>query len=70
MGHHLIATLAYIDPGTGSLFFQMLVAGILSAGLFVKDLRVKVMMLFSKKKTGEIAAPDESGKEPPAPGGA
>ena len=70
MGHHVIATLAYIDPGTGSLLFQMLVAGILSAGLFIKDLRVKVMMLFTRKKTEKMAAPDDAGNEPPAAGGA
>jgi hypothetical protein len=34
--------LAYIDPGTGSLVFQMLVAGLLTAGLMLRTVRSRV----------------------------
>jgi len=34
--------LAYIDPGTGSMVFQVLAAAILSAGLFFHGLRIAI----------------------------
>ena len=69
MGHHLIATLAYIDPGTGSLLFQMLVAGLLSAGLFMKDLRVKIRMMFAGRKKPDALPAPTTPDEPRTPGG-
>ncbi len=38
--------LAYIDPGTGSLIFQMLVAGALSALVVFKAIRLRIVYLF------------------------
>ena len=49
--------LAYLDPGTGSYFFQILIAAILGAGFALKMYwkKVKLFMsnLFSKKKNGQ-----------------
>ena len=39
--------LAYIDPGTGSLLFQALAASLLSAGLFIKGVRDRVVWLLT-----------------------
>jgi hypothetical protein len=33
---------AYIDPGTGSLVFQMMVAGLLTLGLMLRGVRDRV----------------------------
>lgn len=38
--------LAYIDPGTGSLIFQMLVASALSAAVVFKVIRMRIVRLF------------------------
>ena len=35
--------LAYIDPGTGSMVFQVLAAAILSAGFFFRGLRTAIV---------------------------
>jgi hypothetical protein len=34
--------LLYIDPGSGSMLFQILIAGILSATMFVKTYWIKI----------------------------
>lgn len=39
---------AYIDPGTGSLVFQMLVAGLLTTGLMFRGLRDRLVTLLSR----------------------
>jgi hypothetical protein len=44
---------AYIDPGTGSYLFQILIAGGIGALLFMKDIVRKIKEIFnikSKKK--------------------
>jgi hypothetical protein len=40
--------LAYIDPGTGSLLFQALVAGFLGAVIGFRNLRSWIALQFSK----------------------
>lgn len=45
---------AYLDPGTGSYFFQMLIAGLLGSLFFVKSIIKGVKEFFksiSKKRT-------------------
>jgi hypothetical protein len=42
------ALLGYIDPGTGSLIFQVVAASVVSAGLFFKGARQKLMWTFYK----------------------
>jgi hypothetical protein len=41
-----LSLLGYIDPGTGSMIFQVLAATLISAGLFFKGARERVMMAF------------------------
>jgi hypothetical protein len=53
---------AYLDPGTGSLVFQALVAGVLGAFFSIKmywhALKKKVQDLFQKDKTKSRADDD------------
>ena len=41
---------AYIDPGTGSLVLQALVAGGITAMVFVRGVRDKILSLFRRGK--------------------
>lgn len=41
---------AYIDPGTGSLVLQALIAGGITALAFVRGIREKILDLFRSKK--------------------
>lgn len=44
----------YLDPGTGSLFAQLLAAGLLgSIGLIIKIYWRRIKAIFTKKKTVE-----------------
>jgi hypothetical protein len=45
--------LLYIDPGTGSLIFQALAAGIVSGLLYIKRIIKFVKGVFSKKEDKE-----------------
>jgi hypothetical protein len=61
---HANAILAYIDPSTGSLIFQVLAASAISAGLFVKGLRERMIWLISGGwRTKGPAAPAPSSQE-------
>jgi hypothetical protein len=60
---HLAAVLAYIDPSTGSLIFQVVAASAISAGLFVRGLRERFLWLVTggwRKQTtdGEVTPTD------------
>ncbi|HYO68226.1 MAG TPA: hypothetical protein VEU33_19315 [Archangium sp.] len=61
--------LAYIDPGTGSFLFQMLMAGILSMGLMLTTMRERVKNFF-KARPGAInkpgTSPESSDSQPKA----
>ena len=50
----MLELLAYIDPGTGSFLLQMLVAGVLGAGLAITAIRDRIILffkgLFGKRK--------------------
>jgi hypothetical protein len=63
MNANLISLLGYIDPGTGSLVFQVVAASLVSAGLFFKGWRAKAAWMMSKvfgsKQTSESAECDE-----------
>jgi hypothetical protein len=39
----------YIDPGTGSVIFQILIASLLGAGVLIRIFWKKIVTLFSKK---------------------
>jgi len=42
--------LLYIDPGSGSYLIQMIIAAVLGAAFFFRNLWWKFRSLFSKKK--------------------
>jgi hypothetical protein len=51
---------AYIDPGTGSMLLQMIGAGIAGAIFYFRELRLKLLSLFSRRE----APAAEDGSEP------
>lgn len=53
---------AYIDPGTGSMLLQMFAAGVAGAIFYFRELRIKVLSLFSRRE----APAAEDGTEPPS----
>jgi hypothetical protein len=40
---------AYVDPGSGSFIFQMLIGGLLAAGVGIKVFWKKIVSVFSRK---------------------
>ena len=52
---------AYIDPGTGSMLLQIFGAGIAGAIFYFRELRIKILSLFSRRE----APAAEDGSEPP-----
>ncbi len=46
---HLAPYLIYIDPGSGSLLFQMLLSGMLTAIVFLKKIKLYLKTLFASK---------------------
>ncbi|HZL99774.1 MAG TPA: hypothetical protein VFD43_05925 [Planctomycetota bacterium] len=42
--------LAYIDPGAGSMLFQVLVAGLLGAMMAVRTIRERILGLFRQRR--------------------
>lgn len=44
------ALLLYIEPGSGSYLLQVIVAGIMGAGVVVKTYWWRIRMFFGKKK--------------------
>ena len=55
---------AYIDPGTGSMLLQVIGAGVAGAIFYFRELRYKVLSMFSRRpaptaeESGEQAADD------------
>lgn len=45
---------AYLDPGTGSYLFQILLAGLLGAGMAVRIFWGRIKSFFSKKKENPL----------------
>jgi len=44
---------AYLDPGTGSYLFQLVIAGFLGGSIFFRSTAKKVKKLFKSKKEAE-----------------
>ena len=44
-----INAFAYLDPGTGSIIIQALIAGVAAAGLFFREVKNFFLGLFSRK---------------------
>jgi len=40
--------MGYIDPGAGSIFLQIIIGGILGAGLFLRHSILRVLNLFRR----------------------
>ena len=59
-------TLAYLDPGSGSLIASVLVGGVAAAGVAAKQARMKLGGLGRKKKADEQATPAEADETVPA----
>lgn len=53
---------AYIDPGTGSMLLQVIGAGIAGAIFYFRELRIKVMSMFSRRRDPV----SEDAPEPPS----
>ena len=56
-----LSLLAYLDPGAGSIFIQIAVAGVLSATVAIKVFWGRLRRLFGAKDT------TESEDDPPRP---
>ncbi|HET8690538.1 MAG TPA: hypothetical protein VFM30_00250 [Steroidobacteraceae bacterium] len=57
---------AYIDPGTGSMLLQMMGAAVAGAIFYFRELRMKVVSLFSRRPPPAAREGDEAtpGDEP------
>jgi hypothetical protein len=42
---------AYLDPSTGGMIIQVLLAGIIGAGVFLRSMREKIYYILSKIKS-------------------
>jgi hypothetical protein len=51
---------AYLDPGTGSYTFQLLIAGLTSAFFVVSSLKRKIVSWFSSRSKTDGAPPKDS----------
>jgi hypothetical protein len=49
--HESLLRIAYIDPGTGGILLQFLIAALVGAGFYFRRGLKKVASLFSKRKT-------------------
>ena len=56
----------YIDPGSGSYYFQMLIAGLTTVCFFFATIKRKILSLF--KKTGPPASAPAAGARLPVAG--
>jgi hypothetical protein len=50
---------AYLDPGSGSMLLQLLIAGLLGAGLFLRASWSKIVKLFRRNGEAESAENDD-----------
>jgi len=55
---------AYIDPGTGSMLLQVLGAAIAGAIFYFRELRIKFLSLFSRRRA---PGADDGGDSPEPP---
>lgn len=46
--------MAYLDPGTGSLIIQMVLAGLLGIAVVVRIYWKKIVAFFSKNKNADV----------------
>jgi len=51
---------AYLDPGTGSLLFQNLLAALLAPLIAFKGLRERIKKLFVRRRSDSTSKPDDT----------
>ncbi len=56
---------AYIDPGTGSMLLQMTGAAIAGAIFYFRELRYKILSLFSRRPAASTENGEQPADEPP-----
>jgi len=56
---------AYIDPGTGSMLLQVIGAGIAGAIFYFRELRLKILSLFSRRSVSPAADGEERAADDP-----
>jgi hypothetical protein len=61
-----LRALAYIDPGTGSYCFQMLIAGLTGLLFFFSSIKRRVLSLFGKAESSRPPATTAPVKNSPA----
>ena len=65
-----LTTFAYLDPGTGSIILQGLIAAVAAAGFVMKAYWYKIKSLFGKSESKSLADeedadPDHDSKDKP-----
>ena len=58
-------TIAYLDPGSGSLIASALVGGVAAAGVAAKQARARFSGGLGRKRKQQADAPDESTTDEP-----
>ena len=54
-----INILIYIDPGSGSMILQAIIAGFLGIAMFFKNIKMYLLQLFKKNKNDDSKIADE-----------
>ena len=72
----MLTPLAYLDPGSGSLFLQLLLGGLAGAAVLCKLLWSRILSVFgirfettsdtTSDTTGQLEKPNENKKGPPS----
>lgn len=59
----LTKTFAYLDPGSGSMLLQLVLAALLGTGVLIRSQWKKIKTLFSRKHSKEDEDQDDETKE-------
>jgi len=59
----LTKTFAYLDPGSGSMLLQLILAALLGTGVLIRSQWKKIKTLFGRKHTKEDEEQDDETKE-------
>jgi hypothetical protein len=51
--HLWLGRLLYLDPGSGSYIFQLLIAGLVGAGFIIRLYWKRIIGIFSKRQPGD-----------------
>lgn len=55
----ILSAEAYLDPGSGSVLIQLLIAGLVGAGFILKASWSKIKVFFKRSKGTEEDKPDD-----------